>query len=113
MAKNIDRVLRIIDAAAALIQVEAAWNAGKGGRGSPSREARVKGRLRRLHDPPRPRHQVGAQRLFSPVEASLRTRIIGVHETPTPEGAPTQRKKMRGRLARSSRAVEAESIQDR
>jgi hypothetical protein len=34
MAKNIDRVLRIVDAAAALIQVEAAWNAGKGGRGS-------------------------------------------------------------------------------
>jgi len=29
MAKNIDRVLRIVDAAAALIQVEAAWNAGK------------------------------------------------------------------------------------
>ena len=30
MAKNIDRVLRIVDAAAALIHVEAAWNAGKG-----------------------------------------------------------------------------------
>jgi hypothetical protein len=34
MAKNIDHVLRIIDATAALIQVEAAWNAGKGGRRS-------------------------------------------------------------------------------
>jgi hypothetical protein len=34
MAKNIDRVLRIGNATAALMQVEAACNAGKGGRGS-------------------------------------------------------------------------------
>jgi hypothetical protein len=42
MAKNIDRVLRIIDAAAALIQVEAAWNAGKGGRGSQAAKRELK-----------------------------------------------------------------------
>jgi hypothetical protein len=42
MAKNIDRVLRIIDGAAALIQVEAAWNAGKGGRGSQAAKRELK-----------------------------------------------------------------------
>jgi hypothetical protein len=42
MAKNIDRVLRIIEAAAALIQVEAAWNAGKGGRGSQAAKRELK-----------------------------------------------------------------------
>jgi hypothetical protein len=42
MAKNIDRVLRIIDAAAALIQVESAWNAGKGGRGSQAAKRELK-----------------------------------------------------------------------
>ena len=42
MAKNIDRVLRIIHAAAALIQVEAAWNAGKGGRGSQAAKRELK-----------------------------------------------------------------------
>jgi hypothetical protein len=42
MAKNIDRVLRIIDAAAALIQIEAAWTAGKGGRGSQSAKRELK-----------------------------------------------------------------------
>jgi hypothetical protein len=41
MAKNIDRVLRIIDAAA-LVQIEAAWNAGKGGRGSQAAKRELK-----------------------------------------------------------------------
>lgn len=39
---NIDRVLRIIGAAAALIQIEAAWNAGKGGRGSQAAKRELK-----------------------------------------------------------------------
>jgi hypothetical protein len=42
MAKNVDRVLRIIDAAATLIQIEAAWNAGKGGRGSQAAKRELK-----------------------------------------------------------------------
>ena len=42
MAKNIDRVLRIVNAAAALIQAEAAWNAGKGGRGSQAAKRELK-----------------------------------------------------------------------
>jgi hypothetical protein len=42
MAKNIDRVLRIVDAAVALIQIEAAWNAGKGGRGSQAAKRELK-----------------------------------------------------------------------
>jgi hypothetical protein len=42
MAKNIDRVLRIIDAAAVLVQIEAAWNAGKGGRGSQAAKRELK-----------------------------------------------------------------------
>jgi hypothetical protein len=42
MAKNIDRVLRIVDAAAALIQIEAAWNAGKGGLGSQAAKKELK-----------------------------------------------------------------------
>ena len=42
MAKNIDRVLRIVNAAAALIQVESAWNAGKGGRGSQAAKRELK-----------------------------------------------------------------------
>jgi hypothetical protein len=42
MAKNIDRVLRIVDAAAALIQIEANWNAGKGGRGSQATKRELK-----------------------------------------------------------------------
>jgi hypothetical protein len=42
MAKNIDRVLRIVNAAAALIQIEAAWNAGKGGRGSQAAKRELK-----------------------------------------------------------------------
>jgi hypothetical protein len=36
MAENVDRVLRIISVAARLIEIEAAWNAGKGGKGSTS-----------------------------------------------------------------------------
>jgi hypothetical protein len=42
MALNIVRVLRIIDAPATLIQVEAAWNAGKGGRGSQAAKRELK-----------------------------------------------------------------------
>jgi hypothetical protein len=42
MAKNIDRVMRIVNAAAALIQIEAAWNAGKGGRGSQAAKRELK-----------------------------------------------------------------------
>ena len=52
MAKNIDRVLRIIDAAATLIQIEAAWNAGKGGRGSQA----AKRELKVAHDDYMTRH---------------------------------------------------------
>jgi hypothetical protein len=42
MALNIVRVLRIIGAPATLIQVEAAWNAGKGGRGSQAAKRELK-----------------------------------------------------------------------
>jgi hypothetical protein len=42
VAKNIDRVLRIVDAAAALIQIEATWNAGKGARGAQAAKRELK-----------------------------------------------------------------------
>jgi len=42
MAKNIDRVLRIVNAAAALIEFEAAYNAGKGARGTQAAKRALK-----------------------------------------------------------------------
>jgi isoaspartyl peptidase/L-asparaginase-like protein (Ntn-hydrolase superfamily) len=42
MAKNIDRVVRIVEAAARLIEIEASFNAGKGGKGAAAAKRELK-----------------------------------------------------------------------
>jgi hypothetical protein len=77
MARNVDRVLRIVNAAARLIEIETAYNAGKSAKGGRCREARAQGGLRGLRQESRSRNSVNHEATRRGVRASSCPRSIG------------------------------------